>query len=228
MADLKPIKLYSHLGGPNPPKVAIILEELGVPYEQSFMEFGPSFKTEPFISVNPNGRVPAIEDPNTGLKTWESGAIIEYLIDQYDKDAKLHYTSFPEKYEQAAWKHFQMSGQGPYFGQLAWFTLYHSEKGLTSVTDRYKNEVKRVLGVIDAHLTKTKQPYLVGEKICFADLMFVTWNHFAPQMVGDDFDFEKELPAAFAWRQSMEERDSVKKVYADIEKAKAEKGKGGH
>lgn len=103
-------------------------------------------------------------------------------------------------------------------------TQFHPEKNLTSVIDRYKNEVHRVLGVIDTHLTKTKQPYLVGQKICFADLMFVTWNHLVPILMGEGFDFEKELPAAYAWWRSMEERDGVKKVYADIDKAKAEKG----
>ena len=82
-----------------------------------------AIKEEPYISVNPNGRVPAIEDPNTGVTLWESGAIIEYLMDTYDKDGKLHYTNSPEKFTQLSWMHFQMSGQGPYFGQKAWFTF---------------------------------------------------------------------------------------------------------
>jgi len=138
MSSLQPIKLYDHAGGPNPPKVKIILEELGVPYESVYPD---KIKEEPFISTNPNGRLPAIEDPNTGLTLWEvcqhemivsrwglrvltlpqSGAIIEYLIDEYDKEGKLSYTSFPEKWQQSAWKMFQMSGQGPYFGQRMWF-----------------------------------------------------------------------------------------------------------
>lgn len=50
--------------------MAIILEELGVPYENKFLDFG-ELKKEPFISINPNGRVPAIEDPNTGFKLFE-------------------------------------------------------------------------------------------------------------------------------------------------------------
>jgi glutathione S-transferase len=66
----KPIKLYYHASGPNPSKVAIILEELGVPYETQNVDF-KEIKQEPFINVNPNGRVPAIEDPNTGVKVWE-------------------------------------------------------------------------------------------------------------------------------------------------------------
>ncbi len=53
----------------------------------------------------------------------QSGAIIDYLIDTYDKEGKLHYTQSPQKYTQRCWEHFQMSGQGPYFGQLAWFSF---------------------------------------------------------------------------------------------------------
>ena len=65
--------------------------------------------------------MPAFVDPNTGIKLWESGAIIEYLLDVYDEEKRLSYETWPEKYEQNCWKHFQMSGQGPYFGQVTWF-----------------------------------------------------------------------------------------------------------
>lgn len=86
------------------------------------MDFA-DLKKSPFESINPNGRVPAIEDPNTGTKLWESGAIIEYLLETYDKGHSLSYTSGPERWEQRCWLHFQTSGQGPYFGQRAWFVL---------------------------------------------------------------------------------------------------------
>lgn len=68
----KPIILYSHKGGPNPWKVAIILEELGLPYETKFIEFQDMKKEGPLIDINPNGRVPAIEDPNTGVSMFEA------------------------------------------------------------------------------------------------------------------------------------------------------------
>jgi len=66
----KPITLYSHASGPNPWKVAILLEELGLPYETVYLQFS-DLKKEPFESKNPNGRVPAIEDPNTGVTMFE-------------------------------------------------------------------------------------------------------------------------------------------------------------
>lgn len=68
-------------------------------------------KDESFTKINPNGRLPAIEDPNTGLTLWESGAIIEYLIETYDKEHKLTFTSAPEKWHLKQYLHFQMSGQ---------------------------------------------------------------------------------------------------------------------
>lgn len=72
----KPVELYVHGPTPNPIKVAIVLEELGIPYETK----NPSgdIKAEPFISLNPNGRLPALVDPNTGITLFEVGQITSY------------------------------------------------------------------------------------------------------------------------------------------------------
>ncbi|KAG6248991.1 hypothetical protein E4U24_002432 [Claviceps purpurea] len=216
MSSLKPLTLYSHAGGPNPWKVAIILEELSVPYETKFLDFG-TVKAEPFISLNPNGRVPGLEDPNTKISLWESGAIIDYLIDQYDTSHKLSYTTPSEKYLTRSWEHFQMSGQGPYFGQLVWFTMYHPEK-IQSATDRYANEVKRVTGVIDGHLKKQKTEYLVGDKITYADLMFVPWAVAIVAMAKLDLS---EYDAYSAWLKRLTDRPTVAKVLKQREEAMA-------
>ncbi|MCJ1249869.1 glutathione S- transferase, nitrogen catabolite repression regulator [Trapelia coarctata] len=213
----KEIVLYSHSSGPNPWKVAILLEELGLPYETKFMEF-PDLKKEPYISLNPNGRVPSIEDPNTGLALAESGAILQYLIDTYDTSSKLHYTTSPEKYQTLQWLHFQMSGQGPYFGQKAWFSNYHAEK-LPSAEERYADEIRRVLGVIDAHLKKTGTEYLVGDKCTYADLAWVTWNALLGWLV-PELDVQKEFPVFAKWNERLVNRPAVKKVL----EAKAKKG----
>lgn len=116
MASLKPIKTYGKLG-PNPPKVIMILEALGLPYEIEAVAITDIKKPE-YLAVNPNGRLPAIYDPNTDLTLWESGAIVEYLVETYDKDNKI---SFPkgsnDSYLTKQWLYFQTTGQGPYFGQ---------------------------------------------------------------------------------------------------------------
>jgi glutathione S-transferase len=113
--------------------------------------------------LNPHGRVPAIEDPNTGITLWESGAIVEYLVETYDTKHSLTYASSPEKYFVKQWLHFQISGQGPYFGQAAWFEKFHPEK-IESARERYKNEIKRVLKVLDKHLETSGKGFLVGDK----------------------------------------------------------------
>lgn len=118
-------------------------------------------KGEAYTKINPNGRTPAIEDPNTGITLWESGAILEYLVDTYDKDNKISYTSFPEKYHTKQYLHFQMSGQGPYFGQTTWFRHFHPEQ-VESAKKRYDEQLVRVIGVLDKILTGKQ--YLVGDK----------------------------------------------------------------
>ena len=76
-------------------------------------------KKAPFTNVNPNGRVPAIEDPNTGIHLWESGAIVEYLVETYDKQNTLSYgDKSPEKYQLKQWLHFQMVHDLPSSCQL--------------------------------------------------------------------------------------------------------------
>ena len=110
----------------------------------------------------------AIEDPNAGITLWESAAIIQYLIEQYDKDHKLSYDTLKERHLCNQWLAFQISGQGPYFGQLSWFSFLHPEK-LPSAIERYAKEMKRVLGVLDGAL-EGKQ-WLVGDKMTFADLV---------------------------------------------------------
>lgn len=76
------------------------------------MDFSELKNSDFDAKINPNGRVPAIEDPNTGLNIWESGAIIEYLLETYDKGHSLSYAKSPEKFEELCWLHLQTSGQG--------------------------------------------------------------------------------------------------------------------
>ena len=184
--------------------------------------------------------VPAIDDPNTGIKIWESGAIIEYLIAQYDTSNKLSYKDTKEKWATVQWLHFQTSGQGPYFGQAAWyipsqwsnshfdrihtksfhrFTKFHPDR-IESAIERYKKEIMRVNGVLNSVL-EGKQ-YLVGDKCTYADLAFVTWETMVPFIFGDDKrvgEMKTELPAYSAWMERMMSRPAVKKVLDDKTKA---------
>jgi len=225
---MKPITLFWRNMVPNPAKVLIILEELGLPYETSWVEL-EDLKREPFTKYNPNGRVPAIIDPNTDIVLFESGAIVAYLIDTYDKENKLNYPSSPEKYQLLQWSFFQASGQGPYFGQAAWFNLFHPEK-LASAQTRYAKEIKRVTGVLDAALAG--RDWLVGDKCTYADLAFVMWNtQVAFVMAAGTATDEKwdvaDFPNFKRWQEAMLARESLKRVLSVLqEKEVKSAGKG--
>lgn len=210
---MKPIILYSHEIGPNPWKVALVLEELSLPYETRFIDF-TAVKQEPYTLLNPNGRLPAIQDPNVGITLWESGAIIEYLVETYDKEHKISFDSVPEKYLAKQWLFFQVSGQAPYYGQAGWFKRHHPEK-VQSAIDRYVNEILRVNGVMDKVLST--QDWLVGDKCSYADLSFFAWQRWVPEIVGEDL-YDK-FPHVGAWFRRMEERLAAQKIVADQERA---------
>ncbi|KAF9890790.1 glutathione S- transferase, nitrogen catabolite repression regulator [Aspergillus nanangensis] len=220
-----PIVLYSHPYGPNPWKVAIILEELHLPYETRFVNF-TDVKKEPFISLNPNGRLPAIEDPNTSLKLFESGAIVEYLLDQYDPDNKLAYAADDHQkyYDTKAWFHLQVSGQGPYYGQAGWFSRLAPEK-IPLAIERYGNEIRRVTSVLN-NVLKDRE-WLVGDKCTYADLVFMPWQRWAGRLAANPGTLDEAFPYAASWFERLSERPSVKKVFAyqdaAIEKAEREK-----
>ncbi|KAL4997484.1 hypothetical protein BDV10DRAFT_186083 [Aspergillus recurvatus] len=84
-----------------------------------------------------NGRMLAIKDPNTNITLWESGAIIECLIAEYDPVYKLSHASFRESFITKQWLYFQSSGQGHYYGQAGWLTNIHPEKIPSAIENRF-------------------------------------------------------------------------------------------
>ncbi|KAK4169835.1 putative glutathione S-transferase [Cladorrhinum sp. PSN259] len=209
----KPIRVWITPPGPNPWKTVLILEELGLNYEFKSFRFD-DVKKKPFIDINPNGRVPAIEDPNTGLTLWESGAINQYLVEQYDKEKRITYDTLIEKNLCNQYLHFQMSGQGPYYGQCGWFQHLHPEK-IQSAIDRYANEIKRVLGVLETVLSAkpADAQWLVGNKMTYADLSFVPWNFRLSEVLLQSWDEVFEgTPHVRAWHEKMVELPSWKRA----------------
>ncbi|KAI0144398.1 glutathione S-transferase [Xylariaceae sp. FL1272] len=224
---MQPIKIWNGRpgGGPNPWKVILVLAELGLPYEHVWVDYG-EIKEEPYLSLNPNGRLPAMVDPNTGVTLFESGAIINYIVDVYDKEHKLTYgpEELEKKYLVQSWLMLQMSGQGPMFGQKIWFTHFHVEENLTSVIERYRTEVGRICGVINGVLNAQRKKlakaqdepvWLVGDKVTYADLSFVLWNTLVlPQ---GDLDYEHEYPEYWRWHEKLVALPAVKKVLEERE-----------
>ncbi|WYZ45379.1 hypothetical protein EsH8_VIII_000695 [Colletotrichum jinshuiense] len=199
----------------------MILQELEVPYEQINIDLGV-VKEEPYVSINPNGRLPAITDPNTGITIWESGAIIEYLVETYDTDNKISFPSFPERFHLKQWLHFQMSGQGPYFGQLGWFKLFHPED-VPSAKERYEEQTVRVFSVLDRVLKDRE--YLVGDKATYADIAFMPWDYLGRRLLGDGWndkwDIDSKYPAYAQWAERIRARPVVNKVLTSMQQLQA-------
>ena len=211
---LKPIKVWGK-GGPNPPKVVMILEELGIPYDAEAIPL-TDIKKPAYLAINPNGRLPSIHDPNTGITLWESGAIVEYLIERYDsEERKLSFEpGTPEAYHAKQWLFFQASGQGPYYGQYGWFRLYAPEK-IPSALERYAKEVNRVTAVLEGHLSKQKEgeEWLVGGKCSYADIAFISWQMTIAKVTKkEEYDVDN-YPHVKAWIAKMLEREGTRKVY---------------
>ncbi|KAM0326093.1 hypothetical protein ACHAQA_006686 [Verticillium albo-atrum] len=221
----KPITLWSHIAGPNPWKVAMVLEDLNVPHETKLIDF-PDMKNAPYEKISLNGRVPAIEDPNTGIILWESGAILEYLVETYDTHRSISFSPGTTEYFQAKqWLHFQMSGQGPYFGQAMWFHKYHPED-VQSAKDRYLKEMRRVCGVLDRALDGHE--YLVGGRYSYADVAFLPWFNVAffpwydmavPGVFSGKVQFEDEFPNVAAWIHRLRERPAIAKTLRERSEA---------
>ncbi|KAI0676494.1 glutathione S-transferase C-terminal-like protein, partial [Trametes maxima] len=220
MSHSKPLTLYGHIG-PNPYKVATVLEELGLEYDVVEIDIhGGAHKEPAYLKVNPNGRLPALVDHNNGDFTiWESNAIIQYLLEKYDPEHKLSVTDANDKHTLNQWLYFQASGQGPYFGQLFWFMRFHPEP-VPSALERYRGEILRVFGVLESVLSK--QEWLVGGRLTAADLSFVSWNQ-AALLYGfkdiEGVDIEKQFPAFYKWHRKVAARPAVKKCSEQWAKA---------
>ena len=148
------LQLYS-LNTPNGVKVSIMLEEIGLPYEPHFIDITKNETWGPeFLSLNPNGKIPAIIDPDgpdgKPLALFESGAILIYLA---EKTGKLIPADAAGRYETIQWLMWQMGGLGPMFGQLGFFHRF-AGKAIEDKRplERYVAESKRLLGVLDSRL----------------------------------------------------------------------------
>src|SRR4051794_41751287 len=169
------LQLYS-LPTPNGVKVSIMLEEIGLPYEVHLVDFNKDDqKTPAFLSLNPNGKIPAILDPDgpggKPLALFESGAILQYLA---EKTGKLLPSDAARRWQTIQWVHFQMGGIGPMFGQVGFFHKFAGKDYEDKrPRDRYVAETKRLLGVLDRRLAG--RAWVMGEEYTIADMALFPW-----------------------------------------------------
>jgi GST-like protein len=169
------IQLYS-LPTPNGVKVSIMLEETGLPYEAHRIDFGQDEqKSAAFVSLNPNGKIPAIIDPDgpdgAPFGLFESGAILLYLA---EKSGQFLPADPAGRWQAIQWLMFQMGGVGPMFGQLGFFHKFAGRDFEDKrPRDRYVAEVVRLLGVLDAALAG--RDWLLGADYSVADIAHLGW-----------------------------------------------------
>lgn len=193
------LQLYS-LPTPNGVKVSIMLEELGLPYETHLVDIGKNESWTPeFLSLNPNGKIPAIIDLDgpggKPLPLFESGAILLYLA---EKTGKFLPADPARRYEAIQWVFFQMAAIGPMFGQVGFFHKfagreYEDKRPL----ERYVNESKRLLGVLETRLEGRQ--WIMDDDYSIADIATLGWvrNLVGFYGAGDLVDYAslKNVPA---------------------------------
>jgi len=205
------LQLYS-LPTPNGVKVAIALEETGLPYEPHLVRFDTDDQLSPeFLSLNPNNKIPAIIDPDgpggQPLPLFESGAILVYIA---GKTGQLMPRDDAGRYETLQWLMFQMGGIGPMFGQVGFFNKFAGKDYEDKrPRDRYVAESKRLLAVLDKHLAGRE--WIVGNEYTIADIATFPWiNNLvtfygAAELVGfDDFANVKRVLAKFLERPAVQ------------------------
>lgn len=169
------LQLYS-LPTPNGVKVSIMLEEIGLPYEPHTINIGQNETWEPeFLSLNPNGKIPAILDPNgpggKPFALFESGAILIYLA---EKTGQFLPTDPAQRYETLQWLFFQMAAVGPMFGQLGYFHKFAGrEIEDKRPLERYRAESQRLLGVLETRLEG--RTWIMGDDYTIADISLLGW-----------------------------------------------------
>ncbi|HLY04543.1 MAG TPA: glutathione S-transferase N-terminal domain-containing protein [Rhizomicrobium sp.] len=169
------LQLYS-VPTPNGVKVSIMLEEIGLDYEAHRVDIATNEQLTPeFLSLNPNGKIPAIIDPHgpngAPLGLFESGAILLYLA---EKTGSLLPVDAARRYETIQWVFFQMAFVGPMFGQVGYFYKFAGrEIEDKRPLERYRNEAKRILGVLESRLDGRQ--WIMDDEYSIADVAMLGW-----------------------------------------------------
>jgi GST-like protein len=193
------LQLYS-LPTPNGVKVSIALEEMGLPYEPHRIDFGANDQSTPeFLSLNPNGKIPAILDPNgpggAPFALFESGAILLYLA---DKTGLLVPVDAARRYETIQWVFFQMAFIGPMFGQVGYFFKFAGrEIADKRPLEHYSRQSKRLLAILEQRLRGRQ--WIMGDDYTIADISILGWVRNLIGFYGArdlvDFDSLTHVPA---------------------------------
>ena len=208
--DPTKLQLYS-FPTPNGIKVAVMLEETGLPYEAHRVALSDDeVKSPEFLSLNPNGKIPAIIDPDgpdgAPLGLWESGAILLYLG---EKTGRFIGRSASDRHRITQWLMFQMGGVGPMFGQMGFFVKFAgAEIEDPRPRERYVAETRRLLGVLEGALAG--QDWIAGD-YSIADMALAPWVGALDFYGAKDLVGWNELKTVPAWLDRFMDRPAVQR-----------------
>jgi GSH-dependent disulfide-bond oxidoreductase len=205
------IRFYYH-PTPNPAKIALFLEETGLPYEVVPVDTSKGEQhTREFRAINPNGKVPAIVDTDgpggAEIRVFDSSAILLYLS---DKTGKLM-GSPADRGELLSWLFFIATGLGPFSGQAVHFQRAAPEK-LPYAINRYRREAERHYALLDKHLEG--RSFIVGSGYTIADISAWGWIDRANVVLAGSEDPLAVYPNIKRWFQSINDRAAVAKARA--------------
>ena len=154
--------------GPNPMKVALLLEETGLAYEGVPVDGRKGDQHKPgYLVINPNAKAPSLVDGDNVV--FDSNAILLYLA---EKSGKFIPTNAAGRGQMLSWLMFIASGIGPYSGQSVHFQ-HHAPEKLSYAINRYRFEAKRHFGILDALLAD--QLYILGDEYSIVDMAAWGW-----------------------------------------------------
>ena len=195
---------------PNGWKISVMLEESGLDYQVHWVNIGAGEQFEPgFLAISPNNRIPAIvdHDPDGGgepVSVFETGAILLYLA---QKTGRFLPDDLRGRTAATEWLMWQMAGLGPMMGQHGHFKLYAPER-IAYATERYRNEVLRLFGVMDRRLAG--YDYLAGEQYSVADIACFPWVQTYKRQEIDLADF----PHVQRWYETLKQREGLRRGMA--------------
>lgn len=171
------IRFFYNLS-PNPMKVALCLEEMGLPYEPVPVDTRKGEQFDPaYTAVNPNGKVPAIVDGD--VTVFDSNAILMYLA---GKTGRFLPEGEPVRGEMLSWLMFVATGIGPFSGQCVHFRHFAQDGGAYA-TERYTFEARRHWGILDQRLAD--RTYVLGDTYTIVDMAVWGWARMVPFILGE-------------------------------------------
>ncbi len=199
------IKLYFHTA-PNPMKVALFLEEAGLPYELVPIDTRKGQQHEPaYLAINPNGKTPSLVDGD--VTVFDSTAILLYLSEKTGQFGGP--PGLPGHGEMLSWLLFVATGVGPFSGQAVHFKHF-APPGSDYGIQRYDFEARRHYKILDDRLATRE--FLLGDTYSIVDMSLWGWARAVPRVIGPDA-WEK-FPHVKRWLDGVSARSAAKRTEA--------------